>query len=39
MSCLNLSPLGVVNAKAQGFEADSFLAPAVAAEQRAGGSA
>ena len=40
MSCLNLSPpWGFVNAKAEGLEADDFLAAAVAAEERAGGSA
>jgi exodeoxyribonuclease III len=31
--------IGFANAKAQGFEADDFLAAAVAAEERAGGSA
>jgi DNA polymerase-1 len=41
---LNLLPkfvaaFGVVNAKAPGFEADDFLAAAVAAEERAGGIA
>ena len=34
-----VAAFGFVNAKAPGFEADDFLAAAVAAEERAGGTA